>query len=106
MRLRRPTFVQLFFALLMAFGQQQAMLHTLDHDFGRIHSSARDVTGPDEAFCAKCLAIGHLDHAAGGAWAEPALVSHAAPRVAAATGDSAPPVFVGVYLSRAPPSFS
>ena len=100
---RRNLFVQLFFAVLLAFAQQQAIVHELGHDFDRIHSSAKDVTGHDDAFCAKCVALSHLGHADGVAWVDSSLPSYSPPRVARFDRSITAPTFVGAYRSRAPP---
>jgi hypothetical protein len=103
---RRSLVVQLFFALLLVFAQQQAVLHALEHDFERIHSTSKDATHHEDAFCAKCLAVAHLDQFDGVGVVALPVSSYAPVRVAAATGAVAPPTFVGVYHSRAPPLFS
>jgi hypothetical protein len=103
---RRSFFVQIFVALLLVFAQQQAVLHALDHDFERMHSASKDATHQEDAFCAKCLAIAHLDQVDGVGIVSLPVASYAPVRVAAATGTVASPAFVGVYRSRAPPFFS
>jgi len=103
---KRPLFVQLFFALLLVFAQQQAVLHALGHDVERIHAAAKDVTDHDDAFCAKCLAIAHLGHAADAAGPHAIVASHSPPLVARVADEGTTPGFVGVYQSRGPPLLS
>jgi len=103
---RRSLFFQIFVALLLVFAQQQAVLHALGHDFERIHAASHDATDHEDAFCAKCLAIAHLDHAAGATWVPPALLSYSPPLVASIAYEGTTPTFVGVYRSRAPPHLS
>jgi hypothetical protein len=105
MSLRRSTLVKIFFALLLVFSQQQAILHALSHDFDRIHQN-KEATDQDELVCAKCLAIAHLDHANSVATVhfEPAVFSQ--PAFAPSLERSAPPAFVNHYRSRAPPDLS
>ena len=103
---RHSLFVQLCFALLLVFAQQQAVQHALDHDFERIHASIKDVSSHDDAVCAKCLAVAHLGHANGAAWSQAVVADYAPPLVAHVVADGTSPAFVGVYLGRAPPLFS
>jgi len=103
---RRSLFVQLFFALLLVFAQQQAVMHALDHDFERIHAASKDVTDHDDAVCAKCLALAHLGHAAGTSPAPTILPSYFPPLVARVVDEGVSPTLVGAYHSRAPPLLS
>ena len=108
-RLRPLGFV--FLAALLAFGQQQAVLHLLGHSIERVAKADRaDREGtPDEApesLCAKCLALAHLDHVVD-APVHPIAVVTSVQRVVVATTiapvDLAP---TRVYESRAPPAIS
>jgi hypothetical protein len=105
MFLRRATLIRVFFALLLVFSQEQAILHALSHDFERIHHK-QDATDQDELVCAKCLAVAHLDHANSVALVhfEPATFSQ--PAFSPVAEISAPLRFVNNYLSRAPPALS
>lgn len=100
---KRSILVQIFFALLLAFAQQQAIWHELSHDFERIHASQKEGTGHSDAFCAKCLGLGHLGHANNGTLAELAQASYAPPLVGRTIRQPPQLTFVSVYLSRAPP---
>jgi hypothetical protein len=115
MSAKRAFLLRLSFALLLAWSfmvaQQQAVAHALAHDFERIHSSridahSKDVTDHDEAFCAKCLAIAHLDHASGTTGLQFVPAAYAPPRCAPTIRESASLAVVTVYRSRAPPIFS
>ena len=105
MSLRRSSLVSLLFALLFLCAQQQAVLHLLGHSLERIEQK-KDAGGPDESFCAKCLAVAHLDHAVSTGSVDVAASSFTPPRTAAVRNDEAPTFFVAVYQSRAPPTFS
>ena len=93
-------------ALLLLFAQQQAVQHAFEHDFERLHASSKASSGPDDAFCAKCLAVAHLDHGDGVAQVQLALASFSFPPHEVVLRDSASLAFVAGYHSRAPPDFS
>lgn len=98
------TGLRLFLAALLLFSQQQAVLHLLGHDLKQLSRS--DTGDSQEAACAKCLAIAHLDHAVSGE-AGPLVASAAAPdHVVLPASRSFAPAFVARYQSRAPPPFS
>lgn len=102
MVIRQSTLLKLFFALLLVFAQQQAVVHLLGHDFERI-VHRQDSTGHGEPACATCLAVVQLDHAAGVAPVHYEPVAFSAPRFDATRREDAPKAFVGPYHSRAPP---
>ena len=102
---RRSPVVVLLFALLLAFGQQQALSHALEHDLVRAQSDTKS-TGHPADVCAKCLVFAHLDHAS-----DTAALAFAAgatrSSVERAPGRPDPAVATIVrYDPRAPPLFS
>jgi hypothetical protein len=97
--------LKLFLALLFVCAQQQAVLHTLGHTLERIEQK-KDVGGIDESFCAKCLAIAHLDHAVGTASIDLQPVRFAPPYSPTARYENARLSLVRHYHSRAPPDFT
>jgi hypothetical protein len=102
---RSASLLKLFLALLFVCAQQQAVLHTLGHDLERIEQK-KDVGGIDESFCAKCLAIAHLDHAVDATSLVLPLVRFAPPLASTAQYESARVALVRHYHSRAPPDFA
>jgi hypothetical protein len=104
MVIRRSTLLKLFFALLLVFAQQQAVVHVLGHDFERI-AHKDDSTKHSESVCATCLAVAQLDHADGVAPIALGPVAFEAPRFDLTRRPDAPSAFIGHYRSRAPPLF-
>ncbi|MEO8936958.1 MAG: hypothetical protein ABI277_19015 [Burkholderiaceae bacterium] len=105
MVIRPSTLLKLFFALLLVFAQQQAVVHVLGHDFERI-AHRHDSTGHSDSVCATCLAVAQLDHADAVAPMRFEPVVFQAPRFETTRHEDAPRVFSGPYHSRAPPLFS
>ena len=97
--------LRLFFAALLVFAQQQAILHLLGHSFEQIEKK-KDATDPQDRVCAKCLALAHLDHALSGDVPAIAL-PEARPVIATAiVAGRTELAFFHHYRSRAPPVFS
>jgi hypothetical protein len=96
--------LRLFLAALLIFSQQQAVLHLLGHDLAQL--SQKDATDPQDAVCAKCLAIAHFDHAVSGDVPTFTLPPHAPEPIAQADSPGIDLAFVARYRSRAPPVFS
>jgi hypothetical protein len=102
---RRSSLLKLLFALLFVCAQQQAVLHTLGHSFERIEQK-KDVGGVDESFCAKCLAIAHLDHAVAATSFDLPQIPYAPPSSATSPYQNVRLAPVRHYHTRAPPSLS
>ncbi len=97
----RARSLRILLALLLCFSQQQAVLHLLGHDLARV--ARTDALDPQEAACAKCLAIAHLDHAIVADVPTPAVVRSSPLRTARVPAHAFEPAFVARYRSRAPP---
>lgn len=105
MVIRSSTLMKLFFALLLVFAQQQAVVHVLGHDFERI-AHRHDSTGHSKSVCATCLCVAQLDHADAVAPIRFAPIVFQAPRFETTRHEDAPLASARPYQSRAPPLFS
>ena len=101
--------VVLLFALLLVFGQQQALghalAHGLEHDSARVQAATKSAGHPVDV-CAKCLVFAHLDHASDAAAL--AFGTSALPSAVDRAADRPDPAVASIvrYDPRAPPSFS
>ena len=77
----------------------------LGHSLERVEQK-KDVGGVDERFCAKCLAIAHLDHAVGSSTFDVPPIAFVPPYSVTTRYESARLSRIRSYHTRAPPSFA